>query len=178
MAQIQKQQLDDAQASFKKALALDPKLVTAHFGLGHVYQTQKANDKAVEAYTKVLEFAPNHVGASNNLAWILADQQRDLNRAALLAKKALERAPKDGRIMDTLGWVYYQQGKLDDAEAQFKQASEMLPKEAAVQYHLGLVAYKKGRKVEASSAFKRALLLNANFEEAASARKLIQELGG
>jgi len=80
--------------------------------------------------------------------------------------------------MDTLGWVYYQQGKLDDAEAQFKQASEVLPKEAVVQYHLGLVAYKQGKKVEASSAFKRALLLNANFEEAASARKLIQEVGG
>jgi Tfp pilus assembly protein PilF len=178
MAQIQKQRLDDAQASFQKALALDPKLVTAHFGLGQVYQTQKANDKAVEAYSKVLEIAPDHVWANNNLAWILAEQHRDLNRAAWLATKALEGAPKNGRIMDTLGWVYYQQGKLDDAEAQFKQASEVLPKEAVVQYHLGLVAYKQGKKVEASSAFKRALLLNANFEEAASARKLIQEVGG
>ena len=80
--------------------------------------------------------------------------------------------------MDTVGWVYYQQGKLAEAEQQFRAAADILPREAAIQYHLGLVAHKQGRAVEATTALKRALLLNASFDEAAAARKLIQELGG
>ncbi|MBP2672851.1 MAG: hypothetical protein H6Q85_2917 [candidate division NC10 bacterium] len=70
------------------------------------------------------------------------------------------------------------QGRFADAEREFRAASDVLPREAAIQYHLGLVAHQQGRTVEASSAFKRALLLDPQFEEAASARKLIQELGG
>jgi Tfp pilus assembly protein PilF len=80
--------------------------------------------------------------------------------------------------MDTVGWVYYNQGKFAEAERQFLVASELLPKEAAIQYHLGLVAQKQGRRAEATTALKRALLLDANFDEAAAARKLIQDLGG
>ena len=95
-----------------------------------------------------------------------------------LARQALEIQPKSGQIMDSVGWVYYKQGKLVEAEQQFRAASDMLPTEAAIQYHLGLVAQKQGRSVEATTAFKRTLLLNPNFDEAATVQKLIQQLGG
>jgi len=95
-----------------------------------------------------------------------------------LAQTALELQPANGRIMDTLGWVYYQQGKYGDAEKQFKAAGDLLPRVAVIHYHLGLTAQKQGRLVEALSSLKRALLLEPNLEEAAAARKLIQELGG
>ncbi len=81
-------------------------------------------------------------------------------------------------MMDTLGWVYYVQGKLPEAEQQLRAASDILPNAAVIQYHLGLVDQKQGRTSEASSAFKRALLLDPNFEYATTARKLAQELGG
>jgi tetratricopeptide (TPR) repeat protein len=80
--------------------------------------------------------------------------------------------------MDTLGWVYFKQAKLAEAEKQFRAASDILPNEATIQYHLGLVAHRQGRAADASTALKRALLINPNFEDAATARKLLQELGG
>jgi len=92
-----------------------------------------------------------------------------------------QRATKQQPTTDTSGipWlVYFKQGRLADAEREFRAASDALPRAAAIQYHLGLVAQQQGRTVEASSALKRALLLNPQFDEAPSARKLIQELGG
>ena len=80
--------------------------------------------------------------------------------------------------MDTLGWVYFKQDTLPEAEKHFRAAGEILPNEAAIQYHLGLVAHRQGRTADASAALKRALLINPNFEDAATARKLLQELGG
>jgi Tfp pilus assembly protein PilF len=128
----------------------------------------------------VLFRSPDHVGSLNNLAWVLAEEKGkgSQEEALRLAQKALQLQPKNGQIMDTVGWVYYKQGNLPEAERQFQGASDLAPQEAAIPYHLGLVAHKQGRAVEASTALKRALLLNPNFEDAAAARKLIQELGG
>ena len=135
-------------------------------------------DQAVKAYRKVIEVAPNDPASHNNLAWLLADEKASQGEALQLAQKALSVKPGDGRIIDTLGWVYYQQGNLAEAEKQFRAAGDLLPREATIQYHLGLVAHRQGRSVEASSALKRALLINPEFAEAAAARKLIKELGG
>jgi len=48
-----------------------------------------------------------------------------INKALRLAQRALQLQPKSGLIMDTLGWVYYQQGNLTEAERQFRAASEL-----------------------------------------------------
>jgi Tfp pilus assembly protein PilF len=74
--------------------------------------------------------------------------------------------------------VLYQQGNYSEAEKRFKEASQSLPQSAAIQYHLGLVAHRQGRNAEAITALRRALLLEPGFDEAAAARRLIQELGG
>jgi len=121
---------------------------------------------------------PNDARSYNNLAWLLAEEKSSQEEALAMAQRALQLRPKDGRVIDTVGWTYYKQGKLAEAEQQFRAASDLLPNEAAIQYHLGLVAHRQGRAVEASTALKRALLLNPNFEEAAAAQKLIKEMGG
>ena len=132
----------------------------------------------MEAYKKVIALDPGHFGALNNLAWIYAQQKRDLNEAHAWATKAVKLQPKNGLILDTLGYILYQQGRLDQAEARLKEALQVLPREAAILYHLGLVAHAQGHKDQAMTALQRALLLNPDFSEAHEARLLLKQLSG
>ena len=175
---VQQKKADEAIGHFRKALDGNPNLVMAYLGLGYAYQQKGQRAQAIQAYRKAVELAPKEAAAHNNLAWILADEKASQDEALRHAQQALTLQPGNGRILDTLGWVYYHQGKYAEAEKQFRSASEALPRVAVIQYHLGLVAHKQGRTVEAVTALKRALLMEPNFEEAAAARKLVAGAGG
>ncbi len=168
----------EALVAFKEAVRLDPSLTEAFFGLGNAYNATGARSRAVEAYQKVTALDSRHFGALNNLAWIYAQEEGNLNEALVLATKALELQPENGRILDTLGYILYRQGKLDQAEARLKEALRVLPHEASILYHLGLVAHAQGRNDEAITAIQRALLSNPDFDEAHEARLLLKQLSG
>jgi Tfp pilus assembly protein PilF len=132
----------------------------------------------VEAYQKVAALNSRHFGALNNLAWIYAQQEKNLNQAFVMVKKAMELQPKNGLVLDTLGYILYRQGKLDDAEGRLKEALHVLPRHASILYHLGLIAHAQGRTDEAMTAIQRALLLNPDFDDAHEARLLLKQLSG
>ena len=92
---------------------------------------------------------------------------------ARLAKEAL---PEDANVMDTLGLVYYKKGFHDNAIAEFRGSLEKLPENATVHYHLGMAYYKKGESDRAREALEEALSLDANFDHADEARKVLAEL--
>jgi tetratricopeptide (TPR) repeat protein len=163
---------------FQRVLEARPQEVSAYLGLGFAHWRKGQRDQAIRAYRRANEIAPNDSRVQNNLAWLLAGERSSQDEALKLAQQAVSTNPSNGWFVDTLGWVYFQQGKLTEAEQQFRAAVDILPNEAMVQYHLGLVAHKQGRPVDAMSALKRALLLNPEFEEAAAAQKLLRELGG
>jgi tetratricopeptide (TPR) repeat protein len=175
---LEERRLDEAIDLFQRALDVNPNLTSAFFGVAYAYQLKGNRDRAIQNYRKVIALAPGDAASYNNLAWLLADAAASHGEALRFAQKALELEPRNGRAMDTLGWVYFKQDKLAEAEKQFRAAGEILPNEAAIQYHLGLVAHRQGRTADASAALKRALLINPNFEDAVTARKLLQELGG
>jgi tetratricopeptide (TPR) repeat protein len=59
---------------------------------------------------------PEDARSYNNLAWLLAEEKGSQEEALSVAQRAQQLRPKDGRITDTVGWVYYKQGKLSEAE--------------------------------------------------------------
>ena len=113
----------------------------------------------------------------NNLAFLYAEQAKNLDEALVLAKKAAGLVKGNGAMQDTLGWVYYQRGQLDEAEITLKAAVALEPKHPAIRYHLGLLYLSRGRKGEARGELKRALELG-RFAGDASAQKILKELGG
>ena len=57
-------------------------------------------------YEAAVHGGDNSGVSANNLAWIYAQQGRELERALALARHARELAPEDPAVLDTLGVVH------------------------------------------------------------------------
>ena len=73
---------------------------------------------------------------------------------------ALELNPRDGRIVDSLGWAYYRLGRYDDAVRELEKVVELKLGEATINDHLGDAYWKLGRKLDARIKWQRAKDLN------------------
>jgi tetratricopeptide (TPR) repeat protein len=111
---------------------------------------------------------------------LLAQNDGDLDRAAVLAEESRKVDDTDPRTADTLGFIYLRKGLHEAALHQFQYGLEMngdRPGNLApmLHYHLGLTLRAMDRNPEAVAAFERALALDADFPEAVDARRLLEE---
>jgi Flp pilus assembly protein TadD len=100
---------------------------------------------------------PENASALNYLGYMLADRNIRLPEAQQMVSKALELDPENAAYLDSLGWVYYRQGKLEEAETYLLRAIEKYSKDATVHDHLGDVYLKRGKVKEAVAQWQRAL---------------------
>jgi tetratricopeptide (TPR) repeat protein len=108
-----------------------------------------------KALRQVMVLAPDNHHAYNALGYSLAERNVRLGEALALIGKALEMAPEDPFIMDSLGWVHYRMGNLDAAEQQLRRAYA-LRKDAEIAVHLGEVLWRKGQQAEARKLLREA----------------------
>ena len=104
---------------------------------------------------RVIQLRPDSAHAYNALGYTFADRNLRLPEARTLIEKALELAPRDAHILDSMGWVLYRQGDLQGAEKYLRQAFELMP-DAEIAAHLGEVLHKLGRTDEARELWSRA----------------------
>jgi tetratricopeptide (TPR) repeat protein len=160
-----------------EALSLrEPKSVTVHTMIGMILQEQKKLPEAKKRYEQALEAGPNAAVAANNLAWLLADERQDLDRALTLANKAAMLRPKDPQVADTIGWVYYQKQLPTLALPSFEKAVGMNPENPEFHYHLGMALAATGETVKARTHLHKALALNPTFNGASGAKDLLATL--
>jgi tetratricopeptide (TPR) repeat protein len=93
----------------------------------------------------------NYIGYS----WV--DMEIRLDEGYAKIQRAIELAPNDGHIIDSLGWAYYRLGRYEDAVRELERAIEHLPNDPVVNDHLGDVYWRVGRKLEARFQWERAL---------------------
>jgi tetratricopeptide (TPR) repeat protein len=136
----------------------------------------KAAD-AEAAYRRVLEIDTEAPVAANNLAWIYAERQDDLDKALALARSAIARLPNNPQVLDTLGWIYYRRGEAEQAIPQFIASIEKNPKNPVYHYHLGLAYVAAASPAKARVAFSRALAIGDDFPGADDARRALEGLG-
>lgn len=151
----------------------DPDLLAK---LGMVMQQQNRIKEAIEFYRQALVQSSDHVVASNNLAWLLADTGGDLNEALRLAQSAKERMPKDPNIADTLGWVYYKKANYPLAQSEFQQALSADPKNPLFLYHLAECHANQGNQAAAVQELRQALAPSQAFAGIERARELLKKL--
>jgi len=162
-----------AAAMASKALTVDPKQPAALM-LSALALQQKGDAKgAAEAYDRLLAVNAKFAPAANNLAWILAEEGKDLERAYQLAQVAHDEAPEDPYVADTLGWVLVKRGSHASALPLFQQSAAKLPQNADVLVHLGLTQAKLGQTEAARETLKKALALNPQVGGAEEARKIV-----
>lgn len=105
---------------------------------------------------KVIELQPEHAHAYNALGYTFADRNQRLPEARKLIEKALELSPQDGYIMDSLGWVLFRMGQMNEAVTQLRRAFDLRP-EAEVGAHLGEVLWANGQRDEAQKIWSKFL---------------------
>ncbi len=162
LAQVQERgrRYDDAEKSALKAqeLAGEPgEKETALFMLGAIYERQKKYDLAETEFKKALEIDPKNAAALNYYGYMLADRGVRLDEATTLIRKALELEPANGAYLDSLGWAYYKQNKLAEAEECLTKAVDRTGDDPTILGHLGDVYAKMGRMQRAEALWEKAL---------------------
>jgi tetratricopeptide (TPR) repeat protein len=160
----------------KTALKQNPGQSSPHMLMGMIYESKDDLDLAEKHYRAALEIDADFAPASNNLAYLLAGQGRELNKALDLALRAKRSNPDDPAISDTLGLVYYKKGLYDYAIGELNTAVHKLPDSAVIRYHLGMAYLKKGNAEKSRRELEKALNLNDSFEGAEEARKALAGL--
>jgi tetratricopeptide (TPR) repeat protein len=104
---------------------------------------------------------PEYHHAYNALGYSLAERNVRLPEAKQLIQKALEFAPGDPFITDSLGWVEFRMGNKAEAARILDGAYKTKP-DAEIAAHLGEVLWSMGQKERALSIWREGLLLNAD----------------
>lgn len=109
---------------------------------------------------KLLSAQPENANALNALGYTLADRTERLEEARDYIKRAAELVPDDPAILDSLGWVSYRLGNMQDALKWLGMAFERL-EDAEIAAHYGEVLWKNNQKEEAEKVWKIGLENNA-----------------
>ncbi|HYX64237.1 MAG TPA: tetratricopeptide repeat protein [Burkholderiales bacterium] len=105
---------------------------------------------------KLIQVKPDHAHAYNALGYSLADRNERLPEARKLIEKALELAPDDYFIVDSMGWVQYREGNLKGAAQTLRRAYDGRP-DPEIGAHLGEVLWKMGNRAEANRVWEESL---------------------
>jgi tetratricopeptide (TPR) repeat protein len=170
---IRGKEIHQAISQYEAILKKNPKFLPGYMALGAIYDQQGEGEKAETYYRKALEINKDFVPAANNLAWNLANRNKNIDEAFSLAKLAREKMPTDPNVMDTLGWIYYLKGINLFALEELQESISRLPNNPLVNYHLGKVYYRNKQYEKAREHMATALKLDPNFKAADDARKLL-----
>ena len=127
----------------------------------------KTSDKrylstAILEFEKILAKQPDNTSVLNNLAYFLADNDEQLDKAVECAKRAHEASPNDAGIMDTYAYALCKTGDYAKAEEILQMAIQIFERESMtvswdVYKHLGMAQEGLGQKAGAAGSYRRAL---------------------
>lgn len=123
---------------------------------------------------KVIADFPEYHHAYNALGYLLADRNQRLPEARALVSKALEFAPDDPFIVDSLAWVEFRSGNLAEARRLLEKAYGTRP-DPEIAAHLGEVLWASGLKEEATQLWRTA---QQNDKTNATLQETIRRLRG
>jgi tetratricopeptide (TPR) repeat protein len=105
---------------------------------------------------RLIQVKPDHAHAYNALGYSFAERNLRLPEAKQLIEKALEIAPADFFIIDSLGWVLYRMGDLKGAARELRRAWDGRP-DGEIGAHLGEVLWTLGDRDEARHIWQESL---------------------
>jgi tetratricopeptide (TPR) repeat protein len=171
LALLQLKRYDDAIAVYKEAVAASPDDTAVRFQFGAALDRAGRHPDAQKIFRELIAKDPRDANALNYLGYMLAEQGTSLDEAVNLIQRALTVDPENPSYLDSLGWAYFQQGKLALADAPLSTAADRLPKNSVIQDHLGDLRLKQNRPAEAIAAWQRALAGDGDGIDAAKIQK-------
>ena len=136
----------------------DPEL---WYRLGTIQDRLKQFDETIYSMQRVIQLDPRFASAYNYMGYLFAEKGIRLEESLSLIEKALELEPENAYFIDSLGWVYFKLGKVDDARRELERAVSLL-EDPVILEHLGDVYYALGRKEDAMKEWQKSLTLKAD----------------
>lgn len=164
-----------AMKTFQEVKKEFPNYYQADFAMGSLNDKLGNKKEALKLYEGVLEKNQKHTASLNNAAYLYAENYSNPKKALELAMKAYRQDSSEPGIIDTLGYVLYQNGRHAEAQRLLEKAVTLLPDNATVAYHLALVQNKLGEKEKTAETLKKAIALG-DFPEREKAIKMLSHL--
>jgi len=158
------------------ALVKFPEHTQLNFFMASLYDRVGKQEKTVFQLRRVLELEPKHVQAMNYLAYTLADRNEALDEAEELARKALSMQPNDGYIMDTMGWVMFKKGEVEESVKYLEAAYKAQSSEAIIAEHLGDAYYRLQLMEKARKMYQKAVEKETDAQKAEKIRSKIASI--
>jgi tetratricopeptide (TPR) repeat protein len=152
--------LDSARATLTGLLARQPQSESGHLLLAQIEYATKNQAAALEQFRAAADLNPENVYALNAVASFMA--MTDADGALKFAERALEMAPDDPKIQDTMGWIYYRKGQYSRAVDYLKMAVAKQPT-AVHQFHLAMSYLKTGDRGQGQEILSKALAQDPNL---------------
>jgi tetratricopeptide (TPR) repeat protein len=158
-------------------LRLDPENESLLFAIGSLYERMGAIPESIAAMRSILELDPNNSSALNFIGYTLVDQDKDLEEAEPLIRRALLLNPGNGAITDSLGWLLYKQGRYQEALKYLLRADRATPNEAIITMHIGDAYLKLDKMDLAIEHYRRAMAFAPDKRDLEEILKRFKTLG-
>ena len=167
----------EAAEIYTKGIDLIGKPEPGHWRLfyfrGVANERSKNWPQAEKDLEQALELSPDQPQVLNYLGYSWVDMGTRLEDGLEMIRKAVEQRPRDGYIVDSLGWAYYRLGRYEEAVEQLEIAVELRPEDPVINDHLGDAYWQVGRKLEATFQWSHARDLDP---EPADLEKIVKKL--
>lgn len=169
-------QYDAAIVNYKKAEQLYPNQALPVLGLALVYDFAGRPEQARQEYEQVLKLEPDNGIALNNLAYSMADQGVDLDKALAYAERARAKMPDNLDISDTLGLIYLRKNQIQESTRLLGELVSKVPNRATYHLHYATALYQKGDKSAARKELDAAVRTGPTEKEKLQIEELRQKL--
>jgi Flp pilus assembly protein TadD len=146
----------------------------------------KTSDKqylleAIGEFEKILIHQPSNASVLNNLAYLLADNNEQIDKAVEYAQKAHEAKPNDGNNLDTYAYTLFKKGDSAKAEEMLQMSIQIFERNSQdipwdVYRHLGMSQEDLGQIVEAATSYRQALKIAGNNISEADKKQLEESI--
>ena len=156
-------QTEAAHGVTKQALIEHPDSQELLTELSLIAEKLQRYDEMESVLRGLMKSHPKDPHAYNALGYSLADRKLRLAEARQLIAQAVDLAPEDPYIQDSLGWVEFRMGHLQEA-LRILQAAYKTKPDAEIAAHLGEVFWTLGQEREAGTLWREGLLLKPDNE--------------
>ncbi len=129
---------------------------------------------AEKSFLKSLELLPDQPNVLNYLGYSWVDMNINLDEGLKMIRKAVELRPRDGYIIDSLGWAYYRLGRYNEAVVELEKAILLRAEDPTINDHLGDAYWRVGRRLEATFQWNHAIDLKPEAKELVKIRAKLE----
>ena len=118
--------------------------------------------KGLDVFEKILEIQPDNSSVLNNLAYLLADNDQQLEKAVEYAERAYKASPNDGNNLDTYAFTLIKTGEYEKSIESLRTAIQIFERNSqnvpwGIHQHLGMAQEGLSDHGAAATSYRQAL---------------------